>query len=55
MPFTIKYNPPFDHFSWLKDDYKTLYPQGEVVKNMPKLNGEPPILIKGSYQVADCD
>jgi len=55
MPFTIKYNPPFDHFSWLKDDYKTLYPQGEVVKSMPKLNGEPPILIKGSYQVADCD
>lgn len=55
MPFTIKYNPPFDHFSWIKEDYKTFYPQAEAVKNMPKIKGEAPMLIKGSYKVLDCE
>jgi len=55
MPFTIKYNPPFDHFSWIKEDYKTFYPQAETIKNMPKIKGEAPMLIKGSYKVSDCE
>jgi len=55
MPFTIKYNPPFDHFSWIKEDYKTFYPQAETIKNMPKIKGEAPMLIKGSYKVLDCE
>ena len=55
MPFTIKYNPPFDHFSWIKEDYKTFYPQAETTKDLPKIKGEAPMLVKGSYKVEDCD
>lgn len=54
MPFTIKYNPPFDHFSWLKEDYKSTYKQFEVVKSLPKINGKPPVLVKGSLKIPKC-
>ena len=55
MPFTIKYNAPFDHFSWVKEDYKKTYKQFEVVRNMPKVVGTPPQLIKGSLKISKCD
>lgn len=55
MPFTIKYNPPFDHFSWVKEDYKKTYKQFEVVKKIPKIAGTPPQLIKGSLKIPKCE
>lgn len=55
IPFTIKYNAPFDHFSWVKEDYKGTYKQFDVVKNIPKVVGIPPQLIKGSIKVSKCD
>lgn len=55
MPFTIKYNAPFDHFSWIKDDYQSTYRQFDVIKNLPKISGTPPALIKGSLKVPKCN
>ena len=55
MPFTIKYNSPFDHFSWIKEDYKSTYKQFDVIKSLSKIAGAPPKLIKGSYKIAKCD
>jgi len=55
MPFTIKYNSPFDHFSWIKEDYKSTYKQFDVIKSLSKIAGSPPKLIKGSYKIAKCD
>lgn len=54
MPFTIFYDAPFDHFSWIKKD-KSPYKQFLVLKNLPKVKGEPPILIKGSYRIEKCE
>jgi len=55
MPFTIKYNPPFDHFSWIKENYKDKYPQFNTIKSLPKVKGNPPFLIKGSYRQPSCE
>jgi len=54
MPFTIWYDAPHDHFSWIKKD-KTPYKQFITIKNLPKVKGEPPILIKGSYRLEKCN
>lgn len=53
MPFTIMYNAPYDHFSWIKKD-KSFYKQYLTIKNLPKVRGEPPVLIKGSYRLEKC-
>lgn len=42
-PFTIYYDPPFDHFSWVKKD-GSVYPQFDNIKKMPKVAGKPPVL-----------
>lgn len=42
-PFTIWYNPPFDHFSFVNSDYKPLE-NYNVIKNMKKVAGNPPQL-----------
>lgn len=55
MPFTIKYDSPFDHFSWIKQNYKDRYPQFDAVKSLPKIAGNPPFLIKGSYKQLSCE
>ncbi len=55
MPFTIKYNPPFDHFSWVKSDYVSTYKQFDVIKDLPKIAGTPPALIKGSIKIPKCN
>lgn len=55
MPFTIKYNPPFDHFSWIKDNYKDKYPQFDTIKSLPKVAGKPAFLVKGSYKQLVCE
>ncbi len=53
MPFTIRYDAPHDHFSWIKKD-ETPYLQYLTIKNLTKIKGEPPILIKGSYRLEKC-
>ncbi len=54
MPFTIRYEAPFDHFSWIRKD-NTPYKQYFTLKNLPKVKGEPPVLIKGSYRLEKCN
>ena len=44
-PFTIRYDPPFDHFSWIDVD-EDFYPQFRAVQSLPKIEGKPPFLIK---------
>ena len=44
-PFTIRYSPPFDHFSWV-DVNENSYPQFKAVQSLPKIEGRPPYLIK---------
>lgn len=39
-PFTIWYEPPFDHFSWINKD-KVPYEHYEVVKSIKKVQGNP--------------
>src|SRR3989344_3998396 len=42
-PFTIKYDPPHDHFSWIKKDGSN-YKQFDVLKEMKKIAGKPPVV-----------
>ncbi|NCT55928.1 hypothetical protein GW755_03745 [bacterium] len=41
-PFTIKYDPPFDHFSWIKSNGDT-YQMFDTIKGMSKIAGKPPV------------
>ena len=52
-PFTIRYNPPFDHFSWVNSDNVPYY-HYEVIKNMKKIEGKPPVLKTEVYEQIDC-
>lgn len=54
MPFTIRYNPPFDHFSWVNFDYVP-YSHFNVVKKMEKVAGEPPELVTETLIINSCD
>ena len=54
MPFTIRYNPPFDHFSWVNSD-NVPYVHYDVVKGIKKVKGEPPLLAKGQFEVKSCE
>ncbi len=45
-PFTIWYDPPFDHFSWVNKDLVP-YIQFEVIKSMKKVEGTPQRLQTG--------
>ena len=49
-PFTIRYDPPFDHFSWVNKD-NVPYLHFQVVKSLQKVAGEPPKLIKAKLQI----
>jgi len=42
-PFTIKYDPPYDHFSWVTANNNP-YPQFEAVKSIEKIKGKPQIV-----------
>jgi hypothetical protein len=42
-PFTIKYDPPHDHFSFIKSD-GSHYKVFDVIKDMPKQAGIPPVI-----------
>ncbi len=52
-PFTIYYDPPFDHFSWVLRDGST-YEQFEEVKKIPKLSGRPPVLFPFEKEIITC-
>lgn len=52
-PFTIKYDPPFDHFSWLTKD-KVPYPQYDAIKKLSKIKGDPPILKTKTVKISKC-
>ena len=54
MPFTIRYNPPFDHFSWVNIDYVPYY-HYDVVKSISKVKSEPPELIMETITIGGCD
>lgn len=45
-PFTIWYEPPFDHFSWVTKD-NVPYAHYEAVKSLEKIAGNPQKLLKG--------
>jgi hypothetical protein len=53
MPFTIRYDPPFDHFSWVNSD-KVPYYHYDVVKKLEKVEGEPPIISTGNVDIYNC-
>ena len=53
MPFTIRYDPPFDHFSWINKD-KVPYLHYEEIKKIEKIKGEPPVLLTGDVDIYNC-
>jgi len=53
-PFTIRYNPPFDHFSWVNQD-NFPYLQYEVIKSLEKVKGEPPYLLEEVFNEEGCN
>lgn len=54
MPFTIKYDPPFDHFSWVNKD-NVPYKHYEIIKKMKKVAGNPPSIKVYITEVGGCD
>lgn len=54
MPFTIWYPKPFDHFSWVNAD-KVPYAHYNVIKDMKKIKGKPPILKISKLILNVCD
>lgn len=49
-PFILNYqDDPFDHFSWTKYQSGEMYPQFEVVKDLPKLTGKPVQIAQADY------
>ncbi|KKS20462.1 MAG: hypothetical protein UU79_C0001G0116 [candidate division WWE3 bacterium GW2011_GWE1_41_72] len=53
MPFTIRYDSPFDHFSWLNAD-DVPYKHFDVVRDMEKEEGKPPVRIVNTIKVGGC-
>jgi len=53
MPFTIRYDPPYDHFSWVNKD-KVPYLHYETVKKIKKIEGKPPALSSGDMNIYNC-
>lgn len=52
-PFTVYYEPPFDHFSWVTKDGEK-YPQFDAIKAMKKVGGEPVTIEKSQLTVTGC-
>lgn len=53
-PFTVRYNPPYDHFSWINKD-GVPYQQYETLKSIKKVEGDPPHVEVGKIRVLGCD
>lgn len=54
IPFTISYPAPYDHFSWVNEDYVP-YEQYEEIKTMEKVSGNPPHFEAESVRISGCD
>ncbi|EKE00207.1 MAG: hypothetical protein ACD_22C00076G0003 [uncultured bacterium] len=54
MPFTVRYDPPFDHFSWVNAD-NVPYEHYDVVKSMKKVKGNPAKLELGDEVSLGCE
>jgi len=54
MPFTIRYDPPYDHFSWINKD-NVPYKHFETVKSIKKVEGKPPHLESSSFVTSNCN
>lgn len=54
IPFTVRYDAPFDHFSWVNADNVPYY-HYDVIKDMEKVKGEPPSLEKSLMKVDNCE
>lgn len=54
MPFTVRYDPPHDHFSWLNKD-NVPYKHFDVVKSMKKVKGKPPKLVEQTITIKGCN
>lgn len=52
-PFTIRYEYPFDHFSWITEDGNP-YPQFDAVKNIEKTKGKPPVVSYAPTKILEC-
>jgi hypothetical protein len=53
-PFTVRYNPPYDHFSWVNKD-KVPYLHYAKVRELEKEKGEPPALLPANISFGDCE
>ncbi len=54
MPFTVRYNPPYDHFSWVNRD-NVPYLHFDEIKKIKKVAGDPPTLVSSQVSVSKCD
>lgn len=52
-PFTVKYEAPFDHFSWINAD-NVPYEHYDLVKSLKKVSGNPPHFDTASVKVSGC-
>ncbi len=52
-PFTIRYDPPYDHFSWITQNNNN-YPQFDAIKDMKKTEGLPEIIHYEKSKVLEC-
>lgn len=52
-PFTIRYDPPHDHFSWVTHDNNP-YPQFNAVKDIEKVEGKPPVVTYTKSKILNC-
>lgn len=53
MPFTIKFDAPYDHFSWVNKD-NVPYKHYEVVKSLKKQAGKPQMLVQAKIEGNSC-
>jgi hypothetical protein len=53
-PFTVRYDHPHDHFSWVTKT-GTTYPQFNAVKDLKKVKGKPPVISYVKSRVIICD
>ncbi len=53
-PFTIKYEAPYDHFSWINED-NVPYEHFDAVKSLDKISGNPPHLTVENIDFSSCE
>ena len=52
-PFTVYYDPPFDHFSWVGKNGEG-YKQFQTILNIKKVAGKPPVNFPIIEKIDDC-